>query len=191
MGLEDGNRDFRKTRGRAFYGNGLETRLCDRARRAAWICAGNLDRDRENAYYFHCHLRNTMRLSGIVLVCLFTGCTTLDALTGVTSGDPGGGPVGSGASFLSSLGGWGTVAGGLLGLAGSTYGAYRAKRYGAIAQSVVAGVHKIRAMKNGSGKINMSEENLCEILRAVQVTAKTTKAVEKLINRVEEEEFRS
>ncbi len=132
-----------------------------------------------------------MRILTFLSLAALTGCSTLDALTGVSSGDPGGGAVGSGASFLSSLGGWGTVAGGLLGLAGSTYGAYRAKRYGAIAQSVVAGVHKVRAMKNGNGKISITEENLCEILRAVQVTAKTTKAVEKLINRVEEEEFRS
>lgn len=130
-----------------------------------------------------------MRLASIVLLCFISGCATLDALTGVGSGDPGSSPVAGTASWLSSLGGWGTVAGGILALAGSTWGAYRAKRYGAIAQSVVAGVHKIRAMKNGNGKISMTEQNLCEILNAVQVTARTDKAVEKLIAKVEEGEL--
>ena len=128
-----------------------------------------------------------MKLLGVVLICFLTGCSTLDHLTGV--GSPGDGVVGEASSVLSSFGGWGTVAGGILGLLGSTYGAYRAKRYGAIATSLVKGVQRIRSMRNGSGKINLSEETLCDILASIQTTDNTKKQVEKIIKRVEEEEL--
>ena len=130
----------------------------------------------------------TMKILGIVLICLLAGCTTLDGLAGVRSdgtGDSGGGPVGATADWLKSFGGVGAIAGGILGLVGSGYGAWRAKRYGKIAASVIEGVHKIRNLKSTNGKISLTEENLCEILRAAQIDNGTTRDVNKIISRIE------
>jgi hypothetical protein len=132
-----------------------------------------------------------MKVVGIVLIVFLTGCGTLDMLSGVNpdgSVNPGGGPAGAAGDFLGGLGGWGAVAGGIVGVLGSAYGAIRSRRYGQVARSVVAGVHKVRQLKGTNGRITVSEENLLEILRTVQDSAGTRKDVDRIISRLENDE---
>lgn len=130
-----------------------------------------------------------MKLMGLVLaILLLSSCTTLDSLAGVRDDGtvaPDGGAIGTTSDFLSGLGGWGAVAGGLLGLAGSTYGAWRSRRFGRIAASLVDGCQRIRDLKGTNGKISVSEENLLEVLHAAQDAHGTRKEVEKIIKKLE------
>jgi len=130
-----------------------------------------------------------MKIAGIVLVVFLAGCGTLDMLSGVNPDgtvNPGGGPAGAAGDFLGGLGGWGAIAGSVVAILGSSWGAIRSRRYGQVARSVVAGVHKVRALKGTNGRITVSEENLLEILRTVQDSAGTRKDVDRIISRLEE-----
>ena len=132
-----------------------------------------------------------MKTISLVLVVFLAGCGTLDMLSGVNPDGtltPGGGPAGAAGDFLGGLGGWGAIAGSVVAILGSTWGAIRSRKAGKVAKSLVAGVHKVRALKGSNGRIAVSEENLLEILRTVQDSAGTRRDVDRIIARLEGEE---
>ena len=120
-------------------------------------------------------------LSSILL--FLCGCASLDALTGINpdgSIDPSGGPLGSGAGLLGSFIPW---AGAALGAVGTLYSQVRRKKYSDALKSTITGISAVRALRNESGEIRLTDERLVEILREIQAGAKTEKMVKKVIKK--------
>ena len=123
------------------------------------------------------------------MICFLTGCAGVDSLVGLREDgtmDPDSAAA-IAQGVLPSFGTWGTFLAGLIGAAGSTYGALRARKWRRATEGLLMGVEKVKELKNGSGKIHCSVENISEIFASISEANGSKRDVDKIIAKVENE----
>jgi len=129
-----------------------------------------------------------MKTAGLLMIVMLTGCSTVDGLVGLRPDGTldGNSPSSIAQTVLPSFGPWGTLLAGLIGAAGSTYGALRARKWRKATEGLLQGVEKVKTMKNGSGKIQCTVENLSEIFSSIMEANGSKHDVDKIIARIED-----
>lgn len=124
----------------------------------------------------------------LVSLLILAGCGFFEGISGVENSDTSGASDGSYAagkavsSLISSFIPWIGVA---LGAGGTIYNHIRKKRIAEGLASVVRGVNIIRTQRDEKGNIDLNEEALIRVFRAVQDRDGTRQEVRKVIAKVE------